>query len=188
MKIVIDEIPLGAPRMRPEVARAIAERARSHGLRTVAHIGTTRDAIIAAEAGVALWVHGVYKERIPDAEIAVLAGYRIPMVATIEVFDSYARLRSGPREATALERETVPAALLDVVLSESRGIQRGVAHVVAGPERRRRWRPHRERAAAARGGRRDLRGQRHAVGCRSRARACTASSRTSRARASRRSR
>jgi imidazolonepropionase-like amidohydrolase len=35
------------------------------------------------------------------------------MVATIEVFDSYARLRKGPREATALERETVPAALLD---------------------------------------------------------------------------
>ena len=113
VKIVIDEIPLGAPRMRPEVARAIAERARSHGLRTVAHVGTTRDAIIAAESGVAMWVHGVYKERIPDAEIAVLAGYHIPMVATIEVFDSYARLRGGPREATALERETVPAALLD---------------------------------------------------------------------------
>ncbi|HKA14374.1 MAG TPA: amidohydrolase family protein [Myxococcota bacterium] len=113
VKIVIDEIPLGSPRLRPEVARAIADRAKSHGLRTVAHIGTTRDAIIAAESGVAMWMHGVYKERIPDSDIAVLAGYHIPMVATIEVFDSYARLRSGPREATALERETVPARLLD---------------------------------------------------------------------------
>jgi imidazolonepropionase-like amidohydrolase len=112
VKIVIDEIPLGAPRLRPEVARAIADRAREHGLRTVAHIGTTRDAIIAAEAGVAMWMHGVYKERIPDAEIPILAGYHLPMVATIEVFDSYARLRAGPREATALERETVPAAVL----------------------------------------------------------------------------
>jgi imidazolonepropionase-like amidohydrolase len=113
VKIVIDEIPLGAPRMRPEVARAIVDRAHSHGLRTVAHIGTTRDAIIAAESGVAMWMHGVYKERIPDAEIAVMAGYHIPMVATIEAFDSYARLRAGPREPSALERETVPAALLD---------------------------------------------------------------------------
>jgi imidazolonepropionase-like amidohydrolase len=113
VKIVIDEIPLGVPRMRPEVAHAIVERARSHGLRTVAHVGTTRDAIIAAESGVAMWVHGVYKERIPDTEIAVLAGYHIPMVATIEVFDSYARLAAGPREATALERETVPASVLD---------------------------------------------------------------------------
>jgi imidazolonepropionase-like amidohydrolase len=113
VKIVIDEIPLGVPRMRPEVAHAIVERARSHGLRTVAHVGTTRDAIIAAESGVAMWVHGVYKERIPDTEIAVLAGYHIPMVATIEVFDSYARLAAGPREATALERETVRASVLD---------------------------------------------------------------------------
>jgi imidazolonepropionase-like amidohydrolase len=112
VKIVIDEIPLECPRMRPEVARAMTDRARGHGLRTVAHIGTTRDALIAAEAGVSLWMHGVYKERIPDREIPVLAGYHIPMVATIEVFDSYARLRKGSREATALERETVPAEVL----------------------------------------------------------------------------
>ena len=112
-KIVIDEIPLGVPRLRPEVARAISARARAHGLRTVAHIGTTRDAEIAAESGIAMWMHGVYKERIPDDQIAVLASYHIPMVATIEVFDSYARLRKGHRESTALERETVPAALLD---------------------------------------------------------------------------
>jgi imidazolonepropionase-like amidohydrolase len=125
VKIVIDEIPLGAPRMRPEVARAIVERARGHGLRTVAHIGTTRDAIIAAESGVALWMHGVYKERIADDEIAVLANYHIPMVATIEVFDSYARLRAGPREATALERETVPAELLDSFYPPPEGFSAG---------------------------------------------------------------
>jgi len=113
VKIVIDSIPLDAPEMPPAVARAIVERARSHGLRTVAHIGTTADAITAADAGVALWVHGVYKERIPDDEIATLAGYGIPMVATIEVFDSYARLGTSPRVATALERETVPAEVLD---------------------------------------------------------------------------
>jgi len=73
------------------VARAISDRARTYGLRTVAHIGTTRDALIAAEAGVALWVHGVYKERIPDRDIAVLANYHIPMVATIEFTSSTVR-------------------------------------------------------------------------------------------------
>ena len=164
VKIAIDEIPLGAPRMRPEVARAIAERARSHGLRTVAHIGTTRDAVIAAESGVALWMHGVYKERIPDDQIAVLASYHIPMVATIEVFDSYARLRSGPREATALERETVPAALLDSFYPPPEGFSAGFAHVVAGAERAGGPVSDRERAPPARRRRRDLRGQRYAVG------------------------
>ena len=112
VKIVIDAIPLEAPRMPPEIAKAVVERAKSHGLRTVAHIGTTEDARVAADAGVALWVHGVYKERIPDDQIAVLAAYGIPMVATIEVFDRYARGTRGPIVPTRLERETVPAELL----------------------------------------------------------------------------
>jgi imidazolonepropionase-like amidohydrolase len=113
VKIVVDRIPLAAPRMTDEVARAIVERASSHGLRTVAHIGTTQDAIDAADAGVSLWLHGVYKERIPDDQVAVLAGYGIPMVTTSEVFDRYGRAAAGPMAATKLERETVPQAVRD---------------------------------------------------------------------------
>ena len=112
-KIVIDEIPLGSPRLDREVASAFVATARGEGLRTVAHIGTTEDAIDAAEAGVAAWVHGVYKERISDADVAKLAGYGIPMVTTTEVFDSYARIRKGPRVATPIEREIASASVLD---------------------------------------------------------------------------
>lgn len=113
IKIAVDAIPLDAPILRREIASAIVERAREHGLRTVAHIGTTEDAIESGEAGVALWVHGVYKERIPDSEIARIAGYGIPMVATIEVFDRYARGMQGPIVPTPLERETVSAEVLE---------------------------------------------------------------------------
>ncbi len=112
IKIAIDAIPLSAPILRREIASAVVDRARDHGLRTVAHIGTTQDAIDAAEAGVALWVHGVYKERIPNDKIAQLARYEIPMVVTIEVFDRYARGSRGPIEPTRLERETVGADVL----------------------------------------------------------------------------
>ncbi len=113
LKIVIDRIPLDAPRMSRERARQVVERGRLHGLRTVVHIGTTQDAVDAASAGVSLWVHGVYKERIPDDQIAVLADFGIPMVTTSEVFDSYGRVRSGPRIATRLEKETVAADTLN---------------------------------------------------------------------------
>lgn len=113
IKIVIDEIPLGASSMSREVAAAIVKRANQNGLRVVAHIGTTQDAIDAADAGVAAWVHGVYKERIPDGQIAKLATYGIPVIATIEVFDRYGRPVKGPRPSTRLERETVPQETLD---------------------------------------------------------------------------
>jgi imidazolonepropionase-like amidohydrolase len=112
VKIVIDSIPLEAPRLSREIAAAVVERAASHGLRVVAHIGTTQDAIDAAEAGAAAWVHGVYKEPIPEPEIARMVGYGIPMVATIEVFERYAQVGAGPRVPTRLEREVAPARLL----------------------------------------------------------------------------
>ncbi len=61
IKIIVDRIPLTAPRMSVDVMRAVVARGESHGLRSIAHIGTTQDALDAAEAGVAAWAHGVYK-------------------------------------------------------------------------------------------------------------------------------
>ncbi len=113
IKIIIDEIPLGSPIMTPEVAAAIVDQAKQNGLRVVAHIGTTEDAINAAKAGVAAWVHGVYKERIADEQIVTLASYNIPVIATIEVFNRYGRPSNAPRPSTRLERETVSRKILD---------------------------------------------------------------------------
>lgn len=112
VKIIVDRIPDDAPRIKPEVLDAAVAEARRLGVRAVAHIGNTQDAIDAADAGVAAWMHGVYKERIPDDRIGRLAGYAIPMVATIGVFESYALLGQQPRRPSRLERETVPAKVL----------------------------------------------------------------------------
>jgi imidazolonepropionase-like amidohydrolase len=112
VKLAVDRIPDEAPRIRREVLAAAVDEGRRHGVRAVAHIGTTEDAVDAGEAGVAAWMHGVYKERIPEDQIARLAAFRIPMVVTLGVFESYALLGQGPRPPTALERETVAADVL----------------------------------------------------------------------------
>jgi imidazolonepropionase-like amidohydrolase len=112
LKLAVDRLPEEAPRIRREVLAAAVEEARARGLRAVAHVGTTEDALDAARAGVSAWMHGVYKERIPDGQVAELAGFGIPMVPTIVVFESYALLGQEPRVATPLERETVPADVL----------------------------------------------------------------------------
>jgi imidazolonepropionase-like amidohydrolase len=112
VKLSVDRIPGDTPRIRREVLAAAVDEAGKRGVRAVAHVGSLEDAIDAAEAGIAAWMHGVYKERIPDDQIARLAAFHIPMVVTMEVFESYARLGQGPRVPTALERETVPADVL----------------------------------------------------------------------------
>jgi imidazolonepropionase-like amidohydrolase len=113
IKIAVDAIPLSAPLIAPDVARAVVEEARAHRLRTVAHIGTVADALAAADAGVAAWMHGVYKERIPDETIPRLAQAGIPYVATSAVFDAYADVAEGKREASVLEREIAERKVLD---------------------------------------------------------------------------
>ncbi len=112
IKLAIDSIPIGAPRMRPALVGAIVSESKRRGLRAVAHIGTTEDALDAARAGVSAWVHGVYKERIAEEQIAELAAFAIPMVTTTEVFASWARLGEGPRRPTQLEREIIDAETL----------------------------------------------------------------------------
>lgn len=105
VKVVFDRIPLEAPRLETEVGRAIIAAAKEGGVRAVAHIGTTEDALDAAEAGIDAWIHGVYKERISDEDVARLAAYGIPMAPTLVVFDSYATLGREPRTFTALEEQ-----------------------------------------------------------------------------------
>jgi imidazolonepropionase-like amidohydrolase len=112
IKLAVDRIPEQAPRIRRELVAAAIAETKSRGLRAVAHIGSLEDAIDAADAGAALWLHGVYKQRITDDQATLLAKYQIPMVPTIGVFESYVLLGQGPRAPTALEKETVPAEVL----------------------------------------------------------------------------
>src|SRR5262249_49714202 len=112
VKLSVDRIPEQAPRIRNDVLAAAVDEARQHNVRAVAHIGSLEDALDAANAGLAAWVHGIYKERIPDDQVPRLAAFHIHMVATMAVFESYASLEEGPRVATPLERETVDPDIL----------------------------------------------------------------------------
>ncbi len=113
IKIVVDQIPLDAEMLTPELVSAIVDQAVLRGLRTVAHVGTTENAIAAADAGIALWVHGVYKEPLTNVMVEKLVSYGIPMVTTSEVFDRYGRGQDGPIIPTKLEIETVAKSVLD---------------------------------------------------------------------------
>ncbi|MFK7976104.1 MAG: amidohydrolase family protein [Halioglobus sp.] len=107
IKLVVDSIPLDATIMPTDVLKALIDQTHARGSRAVAHIGTTADALVAAENGIDLWIHGVYKERIADDVIERIAAFDIPMVTTSEVFDRYGRALSGPVQPTRLESQMI---------------------------------------------------------------------------------
>lgn len=113
VKLSVDSIPESAPRLRKELLDAVVQESHRRGLRAVAHIGSYGDAIDAGKAGVDALMHMVYKQAISAEQAGLVASFHVPMVATIGVFESYALLGQRKREATALERQTVPAAILD---------------------------------------------------------------------------
>src|SRR5262249_10236372 len=66
VKVAVDRIPDDCLIIGAEALTALGSEAKRIGLRLIAHIGTTADALAAARAGAAAWMHGVYRERIPD--------------------------------------------------------------------------------------------------------------------------
>jgi len=75
LKVAVDRVPLDAPRISRTSSRDRRGRPRD-GIRTVAHIGRSRDAIDAVESGVDALAHIVYVEEI--SEEAVAEGRRAP--------------------------------------------------------------------------------------------------------------
>jgi imidazolonepropionase-like amidohydrolase len=120
LKIIVDAAPdEDTPRLTAKIVAAATDQARKLGLRTVAHIGNFDDAVDTGRAGIAAWVHGVYKEPLNDVQVTELAAFRIPMAPTLTVFDSYATAFDGNRISTKLERETAPPHVLDAIANVS---------------------------------------------------------------------
>ncbi len=112
VKVIVDRIPNDAPRLDERVLDAAVARARARGLRSIAHIGTTQDALDAAQAGVAAWGHIIYRERLTDAQIDALAAFDIPIIPTIVLFHSMA-MRGEESPPTKLEREIATTRMLE---------------------------------------------------------------------------
>ncbi len=104
IKVVVDRIPLSAPHIDAAVLGALVTDAHARGLRVVAHIGTSDDAKLAAEAGVDALIHGVYIEPLSDAALEAIVSRRVSVAPTMSVFDAVVKLLAPEgRQYTPLE-------------------------------------------------------------------------------------
>jgi imidazolonepropionase-like amidohydrolase len=144
LKLVVDRLPLDAPRLTPDVIAAITTAGHEHGVRSLAHIGRSVDVVDAVTGGVDALAHGVYSEEMSDAAVAAVAAKHVPVIATISVFDSQERfLLERPPPFLAIEREVTPPEVLEAVRSVPPSFDRKVLEpilrsLIDGHEARRR--------------------------------------------------
>jgi len=107
IKIGVDDLVPGEPRIANDVLAAIVARAHEAGLRAVAHIGRSRDVVDSINAGVDALMHDVYTDEISDEAVARIAAAHMPVVATISIWD-------GAEQLGTLRTETVSPLTRDI--------------------------------------------------------------------------
>jgi imidazolonepropionase-like amidohydrolase len=117
IKIAVDAGAEGnVPRLRPETIAAIATAGHAAGVRSIAHIGDSQEAIDVVRAGVDALAHEPWREEISDAAVATIAAAHVPVVVTLAIWDVSGMPRRRAEDFLPIEREVarpdVVAALL----------------------------------------------------------------------------
>jgi imidazolonepropionase-like amidohydrolase len=114
LKIALDAGADGdVPVMAPETIAAVTAAGHAAGIRTIAHIGSSAEAIAAVRGGVDALAHAPWREEISDAAVAAIAAARVPVVATVSVWDVASEPRSDfiPLEREVASPKTIAALL-----------------------------------------------------------------------------
>jgi len=75
------------PRLAPATIAAIAAAAHQAGLRSIAHVGTSGEALDAVRAGVDALAHAPWREELSDDTVAAIAAKHVPVVVTLAIWD-----------------------------------------------------------------------------------------------------
>ncbi|MBI3782673.1 MAG: amidohydrolase family protein [Deltaproteobacteria bacterium] len=125
IKVAVDDLVPGEPRIATEVIAAIVARAHEGHVRVAAHVGQSRDAIDAVSAGVDVLMHDVYSEVISDEAVAKIAAAQVPVVATVGIWDAVEELGDLQVEKrSAITREIAKPSLVKALAAFPSGEMR----------------------------------------------------------------
>jgi imidazolonepropionase-like amidohydrolase len=117
LKITVDAEATGIPRLSPELIASIVEAGHAAGLRSIAHVGSTQEALDAVRAGVDALAHSPWRDELTDEAVAAIAAAEIPVVPTLAVWDSASTPRGRVEDALPIEREVAKAEVMAALLA-----------------------------------------------------------------------
>jgi len=109
LKIADDAATGDVPRLAPETMTAVVAAGHAAGIRSIVHIGDSREAIDAVKAGADALAHAPWREEISDAAVAAIAAAHVPVVPTIAVWDLIGTPRASPADFLPIEAEVAAA-------------------------------------------------------------------------------
>jgi len=125
LKIAVDAGTGKVPCLAPETIAALAATGHQAGVRSIAHIGSSKEAIDAVRGGVDALAHAPWREELSPEAVQVIAEAHVPVVVTLAVWDLAGTPRTRASDFLPIEREVarpeVVAALLEAppMLDES---------------------------------------------------------------------
>lgn len=119
VKLTSDQIPEGSPEMSFEQIQALSEEAHRNNRNVFIHIGSPENAVNAAEAGVDIIAHGVWRGKLTEEQADRIAACNIPVIYTLAGFQNVAQIYEGNYQPNKIDRLLVPAAILDPVTGKN---------------------------------------------------------------------
>jgi len=116
IKIAIDAEATGIPRLAPETIAAITSAGHKAGIRSIAHIGSTAEAIDAVRSGVDALAHSPWRDELTNEAVATIAAAHVPVVVTLAVWDLAEKPRAGEADFLPIEREVARADVVAALL------------------------------------------------------------------------
>lgn len=117
LKLALDSGGAGnIPRLDQNMIAAITEAGHRAGVRSIAHIGSSAEAIDAVKGGVDALAHSPWREDISDEAVAVIKAVHIPVVVTLAVWDIGGTPRTNRTDFLPIELEVAPPKLIDAFL------------------------------------------------------------------------
>ena len=118
LKLAIDAGAGGdVPCLAPQTIAAITAAGHAAGVRSIAHIGSSAEAIAAVRGGVDALAHSPWREDLSDEAVTVIAAAHVPVVATLAVWDVSAVVRAHASDFLPIEREVARPDLLATLLA-----------------------------------------------------------------------
>jgi len=117
LKLAIDAGASDVPRLAPETIAAIAAAGHAARVRSIAHIGSSAEAVDAVRAGVDALAHAPWRDELTDEAVAIIAGARVPVVVTLAIWDLAGAPRTGASDFLPIEREVARPAVIAALLA-----------------------------------------------------------------------